>query len=564
MPTSYSIQERITRENQARHPRFVLGMPVYAATTTAARTTTKSIESEKQKEPNYTKVTKNSKSSSATTNGRGLQLKSRRTHVAINYEFTSKPTTTAAEGTSSIADPTTKIHDENSSNNMINSYSISAAASPQKNLILKDLTNIVGVSLPEQKKHLESNSDKVTLSIPNENQSVKPNTIHNSKNSGALNSIDEKKDESKKKSPFELYRSKKNCLSVTDFAALAWCETQFEFTLADGGRRQTEVMAKGSEIHLTLELEIHEIVEIELKTREDRWGDRLLSLLTGLSEIQVQGKTRELPMFGFIEQFLVFGIIDEVEKRPVSSEESGPVQEPLVKRQKLGIESSSAPSKTALFLSDTKTRSKPYVFPNSTPGNKYQLMLYKRLFDEFMLYGINENRLYKTAIIDPDAPFSREFGNHVHKTLASLDNPEKMDKEVIQNFDSDDKANKSKKGTKKIMMNKEDATAGEHPENTIRTLMLRVKDQITKFTKSSKELELSYRYQENGKIIGTHKYTYDGIALQKYLKHCGDFWKGLRVATGVEIEEAWKCCVCDYVDVCEWRARKAKELEGKK
>ncbi|CAG8470700.1 4101_t:CDS:1 [Ambispora leptoticha] len=594
MPISYSIQERITRENQARHPRFVLGMPVYAAITTAtARTTTSNTEKEKPKVASrYTnQTTKNSKFSSSTNttnnNRKGLQLKSRRAHVAISYESTSKTitTTTAIKNVTSNIIDLTKTHEENSSN----------STAPQRNPVLKDLTNIFGMP-SERQKHFESTSsrvDKATPSIPNKNQIVKPNTvlnkdqnvkpktihvseiigdlvpsknqnvmpntIHDSGTSGALSSIDEMKDQKKKKSPFELYRSKKNCLSVTDFAALAWCETQFEFTLADGGRRQTEVMAKGSEIHLTLELEVHEIVEVKLKTREDRWGNRLLNLLTGLFEIQEQGKTRELPMFGFIEQFLVFGVIDEVERRPISNEESVPVQEPPVKRHKREIESLSTYSKTALFLSDTKTRSKPYISQNSTPGNKYQLMLYKRLFDEFMLYGINEERLYKAARIDPDASFSREFGNHVHKTLTALDNPEKM----IQNFDDDDKANKGNKIFKKIMMIKEETETDEHPENTIRTLMLHIKNQSTKFTKSSKELELSYRYQGDGKIIGTHKYIYDGVALQKYLKRCGDFWKGLRAATGVEIEEAWKCCACDYVDVCEWRARKAKELEEK-
>jgi len=40
-------------------------------------------------------------------------------------------------------------------------------------------------------------------------------------------------------SPFSRYRSYKNFLVVTDIASLAWCEQQFDYSLASGGRAET-------------------------------------------------------------------------------------------------------------------------------------------------------------------------------------------------------------------------------------------------------------------------------------------------------------------------------------
>src|SRR4051812_18182896 len=93
------------------------------------------------------------------------------------------------------------------------------------------------------------------------------------------------------------------------------------------------------------------------------------------------GRTRELAVFGFIgdtelvsrppsssrDRYVVYGIIDEIERRPA-----------------LGYDDNDNDiSKDITWhLSDTKTRVQPRL-PNlsSARASKLQLMLYKRLFD---------------------------------------------------------------------------------------------------------------------------------------------------------------------------------------
>jgi len=42
------------------------------------------------------------------------------------------------------------------------------------------------------------------------------------------------------------------------------------------------------------------------------------------------------------------------------------------------------------------------------------------------------------------------------------------------------------------------------------------------------------------------------------------YWMGEREPVGVDIEDAYKCGMCDYVDICSWREEKAKEISRKK
>jgi exonuclease V len=41
------------------------------------------------------------------------------------------------------------------------------------------------------------------------------------------------------------------------------------------------------------------------------------------------------------------------------------------------------------------------------------------------------------------------------------------------------------------------------------------------------------------------------------------WWKGAREAKGVEIEEAFKCRICDFAESCTWRKTKVEEAVEK-
>lgn len=131
--------------------------------------------------------------------------------------------------------------------------------------------------------------------------------------------------------PIQRYK-KKNKLSVTDFSAQLWCEQQLEFTLTTGRKRETEAMKSGTARHEALERADHDIVDVEVETREENLALRLLNGINLLDLLYEKGKSREVWVFGIFEDVLVRGVIDELSL----------VRTPDGRRE--------------LLLSDTKTR----------------------------------------------------------------------------------------------------------------------------------------------------------------------------------------------------------------
>ncbi|XP_078404195.1 exonuclease V isoform X3 [Cetorhinus maximus] len=76
-------------------------------------------------------------------------------------------------------------------------------------------------------------------------------------------------------------------------------------------------------------------------------------------------------------------------------------------------------------------------------------------------------------------------------------------------------------------------------------------------------MKIEYCYQADASVIGTEVVSFEEEWVKSELKHYSSFWKGQREATGVDIEEAWKCRSCDFADICEWRQSKAEEATQK-
>ncbi|GAW82499.1 exonuclease V, mitochondrial [Plasmodium gonderi] len=134
------------------------------------------------------------------------------------------------------------------------------------------------------------------------------------------------------KSPNEKF-NKKNKLSITDLSAQLWCEQQLELVLTTGKRRETEAMRLGIERHEVLEKADHLIIDVEVNTREESLGYRLLNTITLLGQLFEYKKAREVWVFGVIRGYVLRGIIDE-----------------------LRIEYDNVSRREFLIISDTKTR----------------------------------------------------------------------------------------------------------------------------------------------------------------------------------------------------------------
>jgi exonuclease V len=64
-------------------------------------------------------------------------------------------------------------------------------------------------------------------------------------------------------------------------------------------------------------------------------------------------------------------------------------------------------------------------------------------------------------------------------------------------------------------------------------------------------------------VIGSELTTYEDHIIDKYISEEMAFWKGTREAKGVEMEEAFKCRICDFADDCSWRKTKVEEATEK-
>ncbi|KAM5535890.1 hypothetical protein V8D89_010508 [Ganoderma adspersum] len=156
-----------------------------------------------------------------------------------------------------------------------------------------------------------------------------------------------------KRSPYEQFRGWNRLLSVTDITGPSWCEVQFDYGLRQKRHKKladrpasfmtaegktitvahqvaavnARTVTRGKSVHKVLERQIQpEAVKIEIKTNEERWGLRLVNMLTSLHTMMGLGRCREMPVFGLINDQIVTGIIDEIVRQPLPT---SPISEDL-------------------------------------------------------------------------------------------------------------------------------------------------------------------------------------------------------------------------------------------
>ncbi|KAI8986091.1 exonuclease V [Trametes punicea] len=299
-------------------------------------------------------------------------------------------------------------------------------------------------------------------------------------------------------SPFQQFRRWNRLLSVTDLVAPSWCEVQFDYGLRQKRYKKLEdrplsfntaeghtitvvqhvaaqndrTVARGKSVHKVLEREVQaEAVPVDVTTQEERWGLRLVNMLTALETLLELGYCREMPVFGIMHDQVVTGLIDEIGRRPVNTETAlDPQTKPIgtgspskrpapssspatpfkstAKKSKHGELSADQPPITAFFtpgrrptnpitpsdpalpplaaltryslhISDTKTRMRPTLPPEEdTFASRVQLMLYHRLLSNLLASAIPDvpasapldfTELWARVGVDPTRRFSDTF-----------------------------------------------------------------------------------------------------------------------------------------------------------
>lgn len=388
--------------------------------------------------------------------------------------------------------------------------------------------------------------------------------------------------------PILRYRAPpRKALSVTDLVSPAWCELQYSFDLSKHGRkRATPAMKKGTVVHEKLEAEVYTSVPVEVKTKEEKWGLKLWNVISGLGILAETGMTRELEVWGLVGGEIVGGVVDVVslmcpnptveaalersharkenkkEKKETKVEEGqstldifmlghgattlSAAMHPQAPSQPLSQSTFQIPpsqptsATTTLYITDVKTR-RARSIPNdiSARPTKYQLMLYNRMLSNMIENQFDFQLLAKHYNLDMYAPFSDSFVAQI----ASLD-ADGLD--VIL-------SNNSLAGLWSLIPGAFVKAAEAHACTPTPGVRLRVSPILT----------AEYRDSSTGDVRGTKTFLYDDTVLDAYISNGMEWWHGERPARGVEIDEAFKCQICQFAGECVWRKEKVEEAVSK-
>lgn len=395
------------------------------------------------------------------------------------------------------------------------------------------------------------------------------------------------------RSPLARFRTApKKPLSVTDIVSPAWCEQQYLYSLTKYGRvRKTPAMRQGSNVHKVLEEQVHTEVRVEVRTREDMFGLRMWNVIQGLRTLRATGLTREMEVWGVLDGQVVNGIVDEVStacpdevmERKIldNGNDAGDVKKkgaPLDANQRTLTEYLTSSQQGARVLEDTspwlgtlreesphfyvvdiktrQSRSLPPAGAQMRP-TQMQLMLYHRLLSSLAADEVPSERIFERYSLDANATFSDTF----IAEIGNLDSNFRSDLPLASSSD-EQSANAS------LFESSKDSVTELLEHNSLASLWRHMMAEFKKTLPASQPclsplLTVEYRAASSGSLIGRRSFAMDASLLDEYVRDELSWWKGERATKGVEIEEAFKCRICEFAEGCSWRVQKIEEAARK-
>ena len=384
---------------------------------------------------------------------------------------------------------------------------------------------------------------------------------------------------------------------MTDLVSPAWCEQQYEYSLSKYGRvRQTPAMRQGSTVHKELEEQVLGIeVPVQVETREDRFGLKLWNAIRSLRILRDTGLTRELQVWGVSEGEIVNGVIDEISTRcpdepmeaaiieDLKDEKNGTKRRKGKKNEQLPTDQrtltdflTSSQTGSVLdqntsflgtlqeekpksyYITDVKTRQSRTM---PAPGSQFrptqmQLMIYHRLLTSLAANEVPADKLFERFRLNPYANFSDSF----IAEIANLD--------IAPDVATDEGNGETQR---------EDPLTELLEHNTLASLWILLIAEYAKvlpitsfrspisplltaeFRTASPTMVSEVEMANAGMLIGRRSFPFDGAKVDAYIRSEMAWWKGERETKGVEIEEAYKCRICEFAEGCTWRATKVEE-----
>lgn len=318
-------------------------------------------------------------------------------------------------------------------------------------------------------------------------------------------------------------------------------------------------MKEGTRLHKELEDEVHTTVRVEVTTKEDAFGLRIWNIIQGLRTLRETGLTRELEVWGLVDGNLVNGVIDglsfdhpdpESEEQPSESKDSQPAITDFFPSNEV----KKAPT-PKVYLTDVKTRGtmKPANTAQLRPA-MVQLFLYHRFISDMAAEKLDYYRIFRRYNLNVDELFSDTF----LAQMASLHGGD-----FFGNGSDFEGENISQTSATDSSREPNDMGASEDDPDflkyrSLRELVPRLLSEVQQTFPHGADsighlLSVEYRYRRDGSLIDNRTFPMDDQALDLYLGGTLQWWKGEREPRGVQIEDAWKCMMCEFAEDCTWR-----------
>lgn len=164
-----------------------------------------------------------------------------------------------------------------------------------------------------------------------------------------------------------------------------------------------------------------------------------------------------------------------------------------------------------LELAELKTRGNP-VLPSDAQKKKdcFQVSLYKYIFDAMVQGKVTAASLIHHTKLDPEKPLGPSVLRHAQQGGYSV------------------------------------KSLGDLIELVFLSLTLSDLPLID-------SLKIEYVHQGTATVLGTEIVAFEEKEVRSKVQHYMTYWMGHREPQGVDVEEAWKCRMCNYADICEWK-----------
>lgn len=362
-------------------------------------------------------------------------------------------------------------------------------------------------------------------------------------------------------------------------------------------------MKQGSKAHQKLEDEVHATFSVEVLSKEDAWGLRFWNVIQGARTLRETGMTRELEVWGLVNGELVNGVIDELcyecpdfdlEMEAVMSEEAtkGSLEagqqsiEDFYKAKKPAgsgtglvasnrFKDSSNSDLPKVYLKDHKTRTVRSVPKGSAfKPTAMQLMIYHRLLanlaseqntlDPAVLwqrYGVNPDTRFSDSFISQfgETPSSTAAPHDDQQSLAdthvTTSTPSQPSDQSIHSFHTQ----ATEPSALTVSFDDLNSILRAHP--TPRELWSRMVAELSRAIPAGlgSVLRVEYWDQSESDQLGSRNFLFDAKTLDAYSARTMSWWKGEREPVGVEVEDAWKCRICEFAEICAWRQSKVED-----